>query len=238
MWVVALGVSMDGTFEAGRVQAVLFDSYGTLVDTTSAARVLEDVVDDPETVAEEWRANALFYSVVADDLDQYGTYFELHRYGLRDALRAEGVDLPEGRLRELNAVYHDLDPFPDVVRGFERLAEAGFRPSVCSNGNPEMLDSLVESAGIEETVAKLVSAHEIRRLKPARELYEHAAERVGHPPGRLAHVTGHWMDVQGAMNAGLQGVYLDRGGGQWPSFGPDPTLTVGSIDELRDRLDA
>ncbi len=227
---------MTEPFDAERVEAVMFDSYGTLVDTGSAARVLDGVVADPDAVAAEWRENALFYSVVANDLEQYRTYFDLHLDGLRDALRADGTDVDDDQLRELNAVYHDLDPFPDVAPGFERLADAGYQPSVCSNGNPEMLDSLVESAGIENAVAQLVSAHEIRTLKPARELYEHAASEIGHPPAALVHVTGHWMDVQGAMNAGMQGVYLDRSDGQWPSFGPAPTLTVESLETLCEHL--
>ena len=225
------------TFDAGRIEAVTFDSYGTLVDTGSAARVLDGVVDDPDAVAAEWRENALFYSVVADDLDQYGTYFDLHLAGLRDALRAAGVDLPEDRLRELNAVYHDLDPYPGVADAFERLADAGYRPSICSNGNPPMLASLVETAGVAGTVHELVSAHDVRRLKPSRVLYDHAAARLDRPPERVAHVTAHWMDVQGAMHAGMQGVYIDRGG-QWPSFGPEPTLAVDSLAELCDRLGA
>ncbi|WP_152040999.1 haloacid dehalogenase type II [Salinigranum salinum] len=228
---------MPQTFDADRVEAVLFDSYGTLVDTRSAARVLDGIVDDPDVVATAWRENALFYSVVANDLDQYDTYFELHLDGLRDALGAEGVELPEDRLRDLNGVYHDLEPFGDVARGFERLAAAGYRPSICSNGNPEMLDSLVASTGIADIVAERVSAHDVRTLKPARELYEHAASRVGREPRQVAHVTAHWMDVQGAMNAGMQGVHLRRDGAPaWPSFGPAPTLAVDSLDALCDRL--
>jgi 2-haloacid dehalogenase len=229
---------MTDTFDPDRVETVLFDSYGTLVDTTSAARVLDGIVDDPEAVARTWREKALFYSVVADDLDQYATYFELHLDGLCDALRAEGVDLPDERLRELNAVYHDLDPFADVAGAFERLTDGGYEPSICSNGDPEMLDSLVASTGIEGSVAELVSAHEIRTLKPARQLYEHAASRIGQEPARVVHVTAHWMDVQGAMNAGMQGVHLDRRGDPagWPSFGPPPTLSVDSLDALCDRL--
>jgi len=223
-------------FDPEHIEAVTFDSYGTLVDTGSAARVLDDIVDDPDAVATEWRENALLYSVVANDLDQYATYFDLHLDGLRDALRAEGLDLDEERLRELNGVYHDLDPYPDVADAFARLADAGYRPSICSNGNPEMLDSLVAAAGIEESVVELASAHDIRTLKPARELYEHAASLVDRPPERVAHVTGHWMDVQGAMHAGMQGIYLDRGGRQWPSFGPEPTLTVDSLEEFCEKL--
>jgi 2-haloacid dehalogenase len=231
---------MADSFDADRVEAVMFDSFGTLVDTGSAARVLEDIVDDPDAVARRWRGNALTYSLVANDLDQYETYFELHRLGLRDALLAEGVDLDDDRLRELNEVYYDLDPVEGAAAGVERLAEAGYKPSVCSNGDPEMLTGLAESAGIADSVAELVSADEIRTLKPARELYEHAAERVGADPERIAHVTAHWVDVQGGMNAGMQGVHLKREGtgGEWPSFGPGPTLTVDSFDALCDLLDA
>lgn len=221
----------DPDFDPSRVDVVTFDSYGTLVDTDSAARALADLVDDPAATARRWRRNALLYSVVAGYVDAYGTYADLHRDGLRDALRAEGIDLDEGRLREINAAYRDLDPFADVARGFERLADAGYHPSILSNGNPEWLDALVESAGIEESVATVVSADEIRTLKPDRALYVHAADRVGAPPERIAHVTAHWLDVQGAVHAGMQGVWLDRGG-QWPSFGPRPALSIESIGEV------
>jgi len=238
MWAGRVLGGMNDAFDPERVETVLFDSYGTLVDTASAARALDGLVDDPDAVAREWRENALRYSLVANDLDQYATYFALHLDGLRDALRAEGVDLPAADLREINAVYHDLDPFADVARSFERLAEAGYRPSILSNGNPEMLASLVESAGIGDDVGELVSAHDVRTLKPARELYEHAASRVDATPGAVAHVTAHWMDVQGAMHAGMQGVFLAREGEQWPSFGPAPSLRVDSLATLCDRLGA
>jgi len=229
---------MSDAFDPDRVTTVLFDSYGTLLDTASAARVLDDLVADPDAVAREWRSKALSYSLVANDLEQYGTYFDLHVAGLRDALREAGVDPAGVDLAARTAVYHDLDPFTDVARSFERLADAGYRPSILSNGNPAMLDSLVESAGIADAVDTLVSADEIQTLKPARALYDHAATRLHTDPGRIAHVTAHWMDVQGAMHAGMQGVFLARDGDLWPSFGPEPSLAVDSLDALCDRLDA
>jgi 2-haloacid dehalogenase len=98
-----------------------------------------------------------------------------------------------------------------------------------------MLSSLVSTVGIKERVDELVSADDIRVLKPDAALYGHAATRVGVPVDRIAHVTAHWMDVQGAVHAGMQGVWLDRGG-RWPSFGPEPDLTVESVPELCGRL--
>jgi 2-haloacid dehalogenase len=228
---------MDTSFDPAAVDAVLFDSYGTLVDTGAAATVLEGVVADPKAVATAWRDNALFFSVVAGDLGEYATYYDLHLDGLRDAIRAAGHDLPDERLRELNRVYHDLAPYADVRRCFDRLAAAGYRPSICSNGDPEMLASLVETTGIDGVVDTVASADAIRTFKPAAAIYEHAADRLGVPADRLAHVTAHWMDVQGAENAGLQGVWLNREGAAWTAFGGEPSLVVDSLDELCARLD-
>lgn len=104
---------MSPTFDPERVDAVTFDSYGTLVDTGAAATVLEGVVDDP--------------AVVAGPLDEHETYMQLHRLGLADALRAAGYDPSPERLRELNAVYHDLAPYDDVAAAVARLDTAGTR---------------------------------------------------------------------------------------------------------------
>lgn len=225
-------------FDPDRISVVTFDSYGTLVDTGSAATVLEDVVADPDRVARAWRQNALTYSLVANGIDEYRTYFRLHLDGLRDALADAGVDLPDDRLRELTEVYYRLAPFDDSREGFRRLHEAGYRPSIVSNGDPEMLDALVESADLGAFVAELVSADDVRRLKPASRLYEHAADRLDVPAEQVAHVTAHWMDVQGATHAGMQGVWLAREGTSFASFDGDPHLTVESMADLCDRLGA
>jgi 2-haloacid dehalogenase len=225
-------------FEPGQVSVVTFDSYGTLVDTGSAARVLEDIVDDPDSVARAWRQNALTYSLVANQIDEYRTYVQLHLDGLRDALADAGVDLPESRLEELNEVYYRLDPFEDTREGVRRLDEAGYRPSIVSNGNPEMLDALVESADIGDHVHELASADDVTTLKPAARLYERAADRLDVAVDEVAHVTAHWMDVQGAAHAGMQGVWLAREGTSFASFDGDPDLTVESMADLCDSLDA
>ncbi len=226
------------TLDTDRVRTVTFDSYSTLLDVDSAARALNGIVDDPAAVAAEWRRSALEYSLVAGRLDAYDTYDALHQRGLEYALAAEGVELTDEKIAEVNAVYHDLDPFGDVEEGFRRLDAAGYAPSVLSNGDPEMLESLVESTGIADYVAAVVSADELRTFKPDAALYEHAADRVDTPIDTVAHVAAHWMDVQGAGHAGMQGVWIDRAGDPWPTFDGEPALVIDSILELCDLLDA
>ena len=126
----------------------------------------------------------------------------------------------------------------DVLAAFERLHDAGYGPSIISNGNPAMLESLVETTGIGPYVAEVVSADEIRTLKPRRALYEHAADRIDVPLDRLAHVTAHWMDVRGATRAGAAGVWLNRDDDRWPSFGEAASAEVTALDEVCTALDA
>ncbi|SEH36470.1 2-haloacid dehalogenase [Halopenitus malekzadehii] len=225
------------SFDPERVRTVTFDSYSTLVDVDAAESALADRVSDPEPVSKLWRARSIEYTFVANHLDAYQPFYEMNRDALQYALDAHGVDLPREERDEILAVYHELDVFADVREGIERLREAGYDCYVVSNGNPEMLASMVEHADIGDLVVDTISADEVRTFKPAAEIYRHAAARTGTPIDGIAHVTAGWFDVQGAKHAGMQGVWVDRKGTPWEPFGSDPNLIVESLHELADALD-
>jgi len=220
------------------VEAIAFDSYGTLVDPGSVTAVLSDHVEEADLVAERWRRRSLEYAFVATATGEYDTFYELNRHALKHALHTVGVELSEAERDEVLAAYHDLDVFDDVRPGMERLADAGYDLYVLSNGNPEMLDSMAESVDLDGLVEASISADEISRFKPAPEIYEHGADRIGVPPERVAFVAAGWWDVPGALHAGMQGVWVNRTDDIWGPYGVDPDLTVAAFDELADALDA
>jgi 2-haloacid dehalogenase len=224
------------SFDPDRVTTVTFDSYSTLVDVDAAERALAARVDDPEPVSKLWRARSLEYTFVANQIDAYQPFYEMNRDALQYALDVHDVDVTTDQREEILAVYHELEVFDDVREGIERLREGSYDCYVVSNGNPEMLDSMVEHAGIGDLIEDTVSADEVRTFKPAAELYRHAAARTGTPIDELAHVTAGWFDVLGARHAGMQGVWVDRKGTPWETFGGDPDLTVETFFELAEAL--
>jgi len=226
------------SFDPDRVETVTVDSYGTLVDTDAAERALADRVDDPEPVSRLWRSRSLLYTMVGNHVETYQPFYEMNRDALTYALASHGVDVSDDERDEILAVYHELDPFVDVRPGIERLTEGGYEVYVVSNGNPEMLASMVEHANIGDLIADTVSADEVETFKPDVAVYRHAAERVGTSIRNVAHVAGPGFDVQGAMHAGIQGVWLDRTGGPWEAFGADPDLVVSDFHELAAELGA
>ncbi|WP_135806513.1 haloacid dehalogenase type II [Halorussus marinus] len=226
------------TFDSDAVRTVTFDSYSTLVDVDAAERALDARVEDPEPVSKLWRSRSLEYTFVANHVDAYQPFYEMNRDALQYALDAHGVDLPPDERDEILAVYHELDVFDDVRDGIERLRDAGYDCYVVSNGNPEMLSSMVEHAGLGDLLADTISADEVRTFKPDAALYRHAAGRTGTPIDEIAHVTAGWFDVLGAKHAGMQGVWADRKGSPWEPFDGRPDLVIETFHDLADELGA
>ncbi|MDS0277018.1 haloacid dehalogenase type II [Halomicroarcula sp. S1AR25-4] len=224
------------TFDPGRVTTLTFDSYSTIVDVEAAEKALSERVPDPQPVSRLWRSRSLAYTFIANAVDAYKPFYEMNRDALQYALDAHGVDISTEDRDEILAVYHELDVFDDVREGMNRLYDAGYDLYVVSNGNPEMLDSMVDHAGIGGLVEDTVSADEIGTFKPDAELYRHAAARTGTPIDEIAHVTAGYFDVYGAMHAGMQGVWVNRDDGPWDAFAGDPDLTIGSFHDLVDEL--
>lgn len=223
------------SLDPGRVDTVTFDSFTTLVDVRSSTRrALERYLDDPEPVASLWRFRAVDYRMVATFVDDYATYYETTEQALRYALAANDVDLDEEAIEDVVSVFLDLDPFDDVRPAMAALSDAGYDLYVLSNGNPEVLEAMVEACDIDDLLVDTISADEILAYKPDARIYEHAAARTDTPIDRIAHVATPWYDVYGAMYAGMQAVWVNRTGAPWDEFDGDPDLTVPDLAALPD----
>jgi 2-haloacid dehalogenase len=219
------------------IETVTFDSYSTLVDVDAVRSALADAVEDPVAVSNHWRSRSLLYTTVANEVDAYDTFYALNRAALEHALATHGVDIPESEREAILAEYQELAVFDDVREGIAALRDDGVSTYVLSNGNPEMLASMVEHAGIGDLLEDTISADEVETFKPNVELYRHAAARTGTPIDRIAHVSALFYDVLGAAHAGMTGVWLDRGTGPWDDFAGDPDATVADLRALAGTLE-
>jgi 2-haloacid dehalogenase len=226
------------TLDTDAVETIAFDSYGTIVDVTTVEEPLSAHVDDPEAVAKLWRNRSLAYAMVGNAIEEYHSFYELIGHALDWALDARGIDLDESEREEILSTYHELDVYDDVRDGMERLRDAGYDLYVVSNGNEEMLESMVDHADIGDLLQATVSADEVERFKPEAELYRHAADRIGAPPEEIAFVAGGWWDVPGAMHAEMPGIWINRLDTLWGPYDADSDLTIATFRELADEFDA
>lgn len=225
--------------DADRVETVTVDSYGTLVDPYATIEALAEYVPDDhiDTIANQWRARSIMYTMIGNAIGFYQPFYEMNRDALTYATAANNADLTAEEIDDVLSVYHDLTVFSDVRDGIERIRDGGYDVYILSNGNPEMLDSLVENAEIQDIITDTISADEIQQFKPAPAIYRHGAARTGTSINHLVHVAGPSFDVLGAMNAGMQAAWLNRANVPWEDFADqEPDLTAETFHDVADAL--
>jgi 2-haloacid dehalogenase len=145
------------------LEAIAFDMYGTLVDPLGIWRRLEGYVGDRGSrVAEVWRQKQLELTWRVTVMERYEDFEQVTRKALdyalavaSQALRAEDKDV-------LIRQYNELERFPDVLPGLQRLRDAGHPLAVFSNGTPAMLDAVVASSGLRAYFGEIVSVDEVK----------------------------------------------------------------------------
>ena len=226
------------TLAVADIDTVTFDSFTTLVDVLgSTERTLGEYVDDPGPIVGRWRTRAVEYRMLCNFVGRYEPYQRTTRQALEYALAVHGVELPRTAVADIANVFHDLDVFDDVTDCFERLDSAGYELYIVSNGEPVLLDAIVERAAIDDFVRGTISADEIETYKPDEAIYRHASARTETSIENILHVATPWYDVFGAMHTGMQTVWVNRQDRPWEVFDGDPDLITDDLYGLLDALD-
>jgi 2-haloacid dehalogenase len=197
---------------ASGVEVLAFDIFGTVVDwhgsiVREMARAHPQV--DGDAFATAWRAGyrPAMARVMSGELG-WTLIDDLHRMILDGILPQFGLEhLDEGARRELNRVWHRLDPWPDAVEGLQRLKR---RYILCtlSNGNIGLLTRMAKRAGLPWDC--ILSAEVFRAYKPDPATYLGVARVFDLPPRQVMLVAAHHDDLEGARGCGLRTAYIER----------------------------
>jgi len=119
----------------------------------------------------------------------------------------------EACFETLFAYYAQADAwalFPEVVPTLRALRDRGVRVGVVSNFDGR-LPGLLEALGLASALDATVWSSAAGAAKPAREIFETAARRLGAHPSELCHVGDDLeADVRGARTVGATAIHLDR----------------------------
>ena len=216
---------MQRAGDAHRVDAVLFDCDGVLVDS--------------ERVAAE---------CIIEFAGRFGARFEfdeaLERFtgarmadNLRDIEERGNCTLPDDFEDSLRAhMAQEFETRLEPMDGAAALVEALAVPyCVVSNGPRSKMEITLRVAGLLELFAdRIVSAYEVGVWKPEPALFLHAARILGVAPQRCAVVEDSAYGIAAGVAAGMQVFALvaeERASGM-----PEGVVPVSSLAELRDRL--
>lgn len=223
------------------VRALTFDVFGTLFDWRSAMKRAfgaSGLDADPEELADDWRARALAATQqVNQEQRPWGSFDELHEVTLAELLDERGLALPNEGRGALVGAWHQLDPWPDVPAGLERLRRCRIVAAL-SNGNVALLIDLVRHGDVRFDC--LLSAEFAQVYKPKAEVYLTGIRLLGLEPSEVMMVAAHPFDLKGARGAGLRTAFIDRPLEYGPDSpgreDPEADISVKDLHELADQL--
>lgn len=207
----------QGNGDARRIEAILFDVFGTIVDwRTGVARETAAFFEtlgvdaDPLAFADAWRgeyqpAMERIRSgnrgyVALDTLHRENLDIVLERFGLADVL-------DETARNALNHAWEKLPPWPDSVPALQRLKKS-FIIAPCSNGSIALMTRLAKFGDLPWDA--IVGADIARTYKPQPEAYLKSAEALGVRPQHTLMVACHNNDLVAARACGLKTAFFAR----------------------------
>ena len=217
------------------IRAYVFDAYGTLFDVHSAVRRHTDAIGpDAARLSEAWRTKQLEYSWVRALTGRYRPFSALTEDALDYAFAAVPGASRAARAALLDA-YRALDAYAEVPSVLRALKERGHRTAILSNGSPDMLDPVVERAGLTDLFDAVVSVDALRTFKTSPGVYAHCCERLGVEPAEVSFQSSNRWDIAGATAFGHRTVWVNRTGAPEEYADLPPAMVVEELGALVER---
>lgn len=214
-----------------RPDIVVFDVNETLLSLSSLRLGFAEVFGTADLIG-EWFARMLHGSLVSNELDEYRSFGTIGVEALLMLAHTRGIDVSRDRAEGVVAGMRRLAPHADVLPAIGALRTAGFRVATLTNGSAGAAAAQLDHAGITPLLDEQMTVDEVRKFKPAREVYEAAAVRFGVDLSKLLMVAAHDWDIAGAAAAGCQTAFVTRPGVSWNLPGSAPGLVVQNLTEL------
>jgi 2-haloacid dehalogenase len=188
-------------------RAVLFDVLGTLFSLDPLQKKLRP------PALEAWFERLLHSATSLTLAGRFEPFSDVAESTLKTTIAKLGLKQDP---RVILDALDRLPPDAQAAAAFDRLEQANVLIGVLTNGGENQTRRLLESAGLEERVAELVSVEEVELYKPHPAVYRHAAERLGVDPKAVTLIAAHAWDVVGAKQAGLDAIWIDGLEREWP----------------------
>jgi 2-haloacid dehalogenase len=204
-----LGNLTNGTLT--KVQACVFDAYGTLFDLDATlGRVRDSIGDKVTTLTHAWRAKQRELAA-QPPANKDSDYWHITGNALDSAMKDLRLADPHLRARLMQLILN-VDAFADAAPALKRLKAGGMRTALLSNATTTMLLSATKHTALYKVIDHVISTETIHTYKPAPAAYALASERLHFDPAAICYVSGNAWDAEAAASAGYRAVWIERGG--------------------------
>lgn len=219
---------------SGPIKAVIFDAYGTLFDVHSVASLAEQQFPGKgEAISLLWRQKQLEYSWLRAMSGKYKPFWEVTRDALRFvALRMVLPMTPELEAR-LMKQYSSLSPFPENLAALRAMKAAGLPLGILTNGNRDMIELSVKSAGMTGLFDHLLSSQAVETFKTTAPIYDLGPKAFGCKPQEILFVSSNCWDAIASHWYGYTSFWINRTGAPLDQLDARPDYTGTLLTEVQ-----
>jgi 2-haloalkanoic acid dehalogenase type II len=224
------------------VRAVCFDLDNTLWDVWPVIVRAEEAMYEflkaryPKVVAQVTleMMRAARERVALEHPQKQHDFSFLRQQSLREYARMFGYaeEMAEQAFTVFLSARNEVELYADVLPGLDRL-RARYRLFTATNGNADL-----RKIGIAHYFERSLAARDVGALKPDPAIFRKIVDDTGLATSDVAYVGDDPQhDVEGSRRAGMQAIWINRTGAEWPERLEPPAHTVQSLQELATLLD-
>lgn len=215
------------------IQAITFDAYGTLFNVYSIGVLAEKLFPKQgAALAELWRDKQIEYTRLRTMCSMYKPFWEVTQDALVFTCKKLKLDLTLDAQNMLMGQYAKLQAFPENLGVLQKLQAMGLKLAVLSNGNPQMLESAVDAAGMRGIFNHILSVDAVKKFKTAPEAYQLAPDMFGLSAKNILFVSSNCWDACGATWFGYTTFWVNRAGAPLEELGVTPDATGPDMNAL------
>jgi 2-haloacid dehalogenase len=216
-------------------RVIAFDVNETLLDLRALDEPFRELFRS-DTLRTQWFGMMLQLSFVGGLTGSYVDFTTAQRAALRMLARREGVTLDDSTVDRTVELMKTLPAHPEVPAALRRLAETEARVVALTNSVQHVAEAQLTNAGLRDVFDRVISADEVRHLKPAPEPYLGVAAAFDVPPQAVRLVAAHAWDITGALHAGCRAAFVARPGQVLSPIGHQPDIVEADIAAVVDRI--
>jgi 2-haloacid dehalogenase len=219
------------------IKAVVFDAYGTLFDVhTVAKRCEHEFPGYGIRISEIWRQKQLEYTWLRSLMGKYEDFWKVTDDSLAFTLKSLNLEASEELRASILNEYLKLNPYPEVPNGLQEMKDKDL--AILSNGTPQMLNDMVENAGLTEAFSSIISVDELKIFKPFMGIYQLYTAKSGIDKEETLFVSSNAWDAAAAKVFGFRVCWINRFDKPFEELGVQPDLIVSNLEELVNKIAA
>lgn len=214
-------------------KAILFDAYGTLFDVHSVASLAEQQFPGQgDVLSQLWRQKQLEYSWLRTMSGRYKPFWGITRDALRFAAKRLQLPLTDEREQQLMAQYSSLSPFPENLQALRALKDAGLPLGILTNGNRDMIDISIRSAGMSGLFDHVLSSETVSAFKTVAAIYDLGPQAFACRARDILFVSSNGWDAVASRWYGYTSFWINRAGMPLEELDTEPDFTGTQLTEV------